>query len=101
MISKPILTLDPTDPRHRRLIAAAIKAKDTAALSKLKGNTQKPIGFINSWFFYGLIPWEIEAERSHVPIYSPRPGWILPALPAGARAKKTTRHRSLMNWAFP
>ncbi|GAB4042273.1 hypothetical protein [Spirosoma jeollabukense] len=74
MITKTILTLDPTDLRHRRLIAAAIKAKDAAALAQLKGNTQKPIWFINSWFLYSLMAssWEKETERSHVPIYSPQ-----------------------------
>lgn len=76
-MSKPnsaYITLEPTDPRYRQVIKAALKTKDTATLEAIRGHTHKPIWFINSWFMYALMAssWDLATERTHVPIYHPR-----------------------------
>lgn len=68
-----ITRIEPNDPRHRQVIRAALKAKDTDALSALRGNTHKPIKLIKNWFLYGLmISSYPHDELNHVPIYFPQ-----------------------------
>lgn len=57
------IDIEPADPRHRKLIAAALKSQDTIALSALKNNTGKPIRFICHGFMYLLM--ESSGEENH------------------------------------
>ena len=49
------IDIEPSDPRHRQVIAAAIKANDTDALTCLKNNTYKPIRVVFNAFMYLLM----------------------------------------------
>ena len=73
-MSKDTLTfidIEPTDPRHRQVIAAALKAKDTQALAELKGNTHRSIRFVFNGFMYLLMAtsWGGDHDAAFIVIY--------------------------------
>ncbi|GAB2554340.1 hypothetical protein [Spirosoma areae] len=65
------ITISPGDPRHRQVIAAAIKANDIETLARLKNNTHKPIRFVSNGFMYLLMAssWATDRDAGCVVIY--------------------------------
>lgn len=65
------ITIDPIDPEHKQVLAAAIKHRDTDALDALRGNLHKPIDFVTQWFLYSMMTDGSGIEKDSVVIYSP------------------------------
>lgn len=55
MTNHPYIKIPANDQQYRKLIRVAIQVNDQAALSALKGRTDKPIHFVTNWFAYGLM----------------------------------------------
>ncbi|KAB7730481.1 hypothetical protein F5984_15170 [Rudanella paleaurantiibacter] len=64
----PYIQIEPVNPLHRQVIAAAIKANDVLALSAVRGRLDKPIHLVFNWFHYGMVTLE-DCEDEVVVIY--------------------------------
>ncbi|GAB3509296.1 hypothetical protein GCM10027341_46140 [Spirosoma knui] len=71
MKNLPYIRLETQDPRHRQLIQAAIKVRDTMALESLQDCTSKPIEYITGWFYYELMKYGNDGSDA-ILIYSPQ-----------------------------
>ncbi|GAB2774288.1 hypothetical protein GCM10027275_16650 [Rhabdobacter roseus] len=49
------ITILPGSSAHKLLIQRAVKTKDKAALSALKGRLNLPIHYVQNWFFYCMM----------------------------------------------